>query len=69
MKRDVQKIVYNLIAAIEAKKQNIFSAVENQTGKSLKSLTKRKNNIEEQIAVIESSLEKAEKLVNRKYKR
>ena len=63
VKRDVQKIVDNLIAVIEAKKQNIFSAVENQTSKSLESLTKRKNKIEEQIAVIESSLEKAEKLL------
>ena len=61
VKRDVQKIVDNLIAIIEAKKQNIFSAVEKQTCKSLESLTKRKNKLEEQIAVIESSLEKAEK--------
>ena len=63
VKRDVQKIVDNLIAVIEAKKQNIFSAVENQTSKSLESLTKRKNKIEEQIAVIESSLKKAEQLL------
>jgi len=65
VKRDVQNIVENLIVVIEAKKQNIFSAVENQTSKSLASLTKRKNKIEEQIAVIESSLEKAEKLLKR----
>ena len=65
VKRDVQNTVDNLIAVIEAKKQNIFSAVENQTSKSLESLTKRKNKIEEQIAVIESSLEKAEKLLTR----
>ena len=63
VKRDVQKIVDNLIAVIEAKKQNIFSAMENQTSKSLESLTKRKNKIKEQIAVIESSLNKAEKLL------
>ena len=65
VKRDVQNIVDNLIAVIEAKKQNIFSAVENQTSKLAESLTKRKNKIEEQIAVIESSLEKAEKLLTR----
>jgi len=65
VKRDVQKIVDNLIAVIEAKKQNIFTAVENQTMKSLESLTKRKTKIEEQIAVIESSLEKAEKFLMR----
>ena len=65
VKRDVQKIVDNLIAVIDAKKQNIFSAVENQTSKSLESLTKRKNKIEEQITVIESSLEEVEKLLTR----
>ena len=65
VKRNVQKLVDNLIAVIEAKKQNIFSAVENQTTKSLESLTKRRNKIEEQIALIESSLEKAEKLLIR----
>ena len=63
VKRDVQKIVDNLIAVIEAKKRNIFFAVDNQTTKSLESLTKRKNKIEEQIAVIESSLVKVEKLL------
>ena len=66
VKRDVQKIVDNLIAVIEAKKQNIFSAVENQTSKSLESLIKRKNMIEDQIAVIELSLEEAEKLLERR---
>ena len=65
VKRDVQNIVDNLIAVIEAKKQNIFSAVENQITKSLESLTKRKNKIEKQIAVIESSLKTAEKLLTR----
>ena len=63
VKRDVQKTVDNLIAVVNAKKRNIFSAVENQTAKSLENLTKRKNKIEEQIAVIQSSLEKAEKLL------
>ena len=64
-KRHVQNIVDNLIAIIEAKKQNIFTAVDKQTSKSLESLTKRKNKIEEQIAVLESSLEKTEKLLMR----
>ena len=63
VKRDVQKFVDKLIAVIQAMKQNIFSTVENQTSKCLQSLTKRKKEIKEQIAVIESSLEKAEKLL------
>ena len=65
MKKDIQRIVDNLITALEAKKQTIFSAVENQTMKSLGSVTKRKTEIDEQIKVIKSSLEKADKLLTR----
>ena len=65
VKTSVKRTVDNLITAIQAKKQNIFSEVENQTMKLLESLTKRKTKIKEQITVIESSLEKAEKLLTR----
>jgi len=65
VKRDVQNIVDNLITVIEEKKQKIFSAVDNQTSKSLESLAKRKIKVEEEIAVIELSLEKAENLLTR----
>ncbi|XP_078344288.1 E3 ubiquitin-protein ligase TRIM45-like [Oculina patagonica] len=66
VKKDVQRIADNLISSIQAKKQNIFSAVENETTKSLEGVTKRKTKIEEQITVIESSLEKADKLLTRR---
>ena len=65
VKRDVETFVDNLIAAIQAKKQNIFSAVEKETNQSLQRVTKRKTEIESQIAVIKSSLEKANKLLTR----
>ena len=65
VKRDVETFVDNLIAAIQAKKQNIFSAVEKETNQSLQRVTKRKTEIERQIAVIKSSLEKANKLLTR----
>ena len=65
VKRDVETFVNNLIAAIQAKKQNIFSAVEKGTSQSLERATKRKTEIERQIAVIKSSLEKADKLLTR----
>ena len=65
VKRDVQTYVDNLIAVIEAKKQNIFSAVEKETNKSLERVTKRKTEIESQMTVIKSSLEKADKLLIR----
>ena len=64
-KRDVQRTVDNLIAKIEAKKQAIFAAVEDQTKKSLESLTKQKTEIEHQIEVIKSSLDKADKVLTR----
>ena len=65
VKSDVETFVDNLITAIQAKKQNIFSAVEKETNKSLERVTKRKTEIERQIAVIKSSLEKADKLLTR----
>ena len=63
VKRDVQRTVDNLIAKIEAKKQTIFAAVEDQTSKSLESLTTQKTEIENQIEVIKSSLDKADKVL------
>ena len=65
VKREVQTFADNLIAAIQAKKQNIFSAVEKETNKSLERVTKRKTEIDRQITVIKSSLEKADKLLTR----
>ena len=65
VKRDVQRFADNLIAVIEANKKNIFSAVEKETNKSLERVTKRKTEIESQITVIKSSLEKADKLLTR----
>ena len=65
VKRDVQRTVDNLIAKIEAKKQTIFAAVEDQTSKSLENLTTQKTEIENQIEVIKSSLNKANKVLTR----
>ena len=65
VKRDVQRTVDNLIANIEAKKQTIFAAVDDQTKKSLESLTTQKTEIENQIEVIRSSLDEADKVLTR----
>ena len=65
VKRGVQRTVDNLIANIEAKKQTIFAAVEDQTMKSLENLTTQKTEIENQIDVIKSSLDKADKVLTR----
>ncbi|XP_078344343.1 E3 ubiquitin-protein ligase TRIM45-like [Oculina patagonica] len=65
LKQDVQRIVDNLITTLEAQKQNIFAAVETETKKSLESLTAQKTKIEQQIEVIKSSLEKADRVLTR----
>ena len=63
--RDVETFADDLMKTIEAKKQNIISAVENETRKSLESLTKKRTEIEEEIKTIELSLEKVENLLTR----
>ena len=65
VKRDVQRTVDILIANIEAKKQTIFATVEDQTEKTLESLTTHKTEIENQIEVIKSSLDEAGKVLTR----
>ena len=65
LKGNVQKFADGLIKTIQAKKQNIIDAVENQTKKSLESLTAKRGEIQRQIKIIESSLEEADKLLKR----
>ena len=50
-KRDVQKTVDNLIANINAKKEIVIATLEDQTKKSIESLTSHKTEIEHQIKV------------------
>ena len=65
VKRDAQRFADNLIKSIQAKLQNIITSVENQTKKSLESLTAKRGEIERQISVLESSLNEADKLLKR----
>ena len=65
LKRDVQRFSDNLIRTIQAKMQNIITTVEGRTKKSIESLTSKRNKIQQQINVIESSLEEADKLFQR----
>ena len=65
LKTDVQKFADNLIKTIQAKLQNIITTVEGQTKTSIESLTAERNEIQQQINVIESSLEEADKLFQR----
>ena len=65
LKGDVQRFADGLIKTIKAKMQNVIDAIENQTKKSLESLTEKRGEIQRQINVIESSLEEADKLLKR----
>ena len=65
LKGDVQRFADGLIKTIQAKMQNVIDAIENQTKKSLESLTAKRGEIQHQINVIESSLEEADKLLKR----
>ena len=65
LKRDAQKFADNLIKTIQVKLQNIITTVEGRTKTSVESLTAERNEIQQQINVIESSLEKAYKLFQR----
>ena len=65
LKRDIQRFADNLIKTIQAKMQNIITTVEGQTRKSIESLTAERNEIQQQINVIESSLKEADKLFQR----
>ena len=65
VKRNVNRFTDNLIQTIKAKRQNILAAVENETRKSGESVARTKTEIQQKITLIESSLEKADKLLTR----
>ena len=65
LKGDVQRFADGLIKTIQAKMQNVIDAMENQTKKSLESLTAKRGEIQRQIKIIKSSLEEADKLLKR----
>ena len=64
-KANIQLFVEKLKALIDAKQERLLAAVENQTEKSLENLTKESSKIAENIKAMESSLEKADKLLSR----
>ena len=66
-KSQVQTNVDQVIAIIEARKQDVFDAVDNQAKKSLESLSKKKDEVENQVKLIESAIEKTKALVKRSF--
>ena len=67
VKSQVQTNVDQMIAIIEARKQDVFDAVDNQAKKSLESLSKKKDEVENQVKLIESAVEQTKALVKRSF--
>ena len=65
VKGNVNRFTDDLVKTIQAKRQNILAAVENETRKSGESVAKTKTEIQQKITMIESSLAKADKLLTR----
>ena len=65
VKRSVQEYADSIIAAIEAKKLEIFDDVERRTKASLRKIGKQKEEIEEQARKYESEIEDSETLLRR----
>ena len=65
VKRNVQEFADSIIAAIEAKKLDIFDDVERRTKASLQEIGKQKEEIEEQARRHESEIEDTETLLKR----
>ena len=65
VKSQVQSCVDQIIAIIEARKQDVFDAVDNQATKSLESLLQKKDEVEKQVKLIESAIEQTETLLKR----
>ena len=66
-KSQVQTNVDKIIAIVEARKQDVFDAVDNQAKKSLESLSKKKDEVENQVKLIESAVEQTKALVKRSF--
>ena len=65
VKRSAQQFADNMIAVIEAKKEEIFNAAENQGKQSLERLGIQKSEFEQQAQKIETRVAKAEALLER----
>ena len=67
VKSQVQSCVDQIIAIIEARKQDVFDAVDNQAKKSLESLSQKKDEVEKQVKLIQSAIEQTETLLKRSF--
>ena len=66
VKKDAQKFVDSMIAALEATKQEIFNDVEKKANETLLLLVTKQREMESQVAEIETAIEKAEQILKRR---
>ena len=67
VKSQVQTGVDQMIAIIEARKQDVFDAVDDQANQSLETLSQKKGKVENQVKIIESAIEQTESLMKRNF--
>ena len=65
VKSQVQTNADQMTAIIEARKQDVFDAVDNQAKKSVETLSQKKGEAENQVKIIESAIEQTESLMKR----
>ena len=66
VKKDAQMFVDSMIAALEAKKTDLFNDVEMKANETLQLLGAQQREAESQVAEIETAIEKAEQLLKRR---
>ena len=67
VKSQVQTNADQMIAIIEARKQDVFDEVDNQAKKSLETLSQKKDKVESLVKTIESAIEQTESLMKRNF--
>ena len=67
VKSQVQTNVDQMIAIIQARKQDVFDALDDQANKSLETLSQKKGKVESQVKIIESAIEQTESLMKRNF--
>ena len=67
LKSQVQTHVDQVTAIIEARKQDVFDAVDNEAKKSLESFSQKKDQVENQLKLIESAIEQTKALVKQSF--
>ena len=67
VKSQVQTDADQMIAIIEARKQDVFDAVDDQANKSLETLSQKKGKVKNPVKIIESAIEQTESPMKRNF--